>query len=70
MIPTMLSSSSLFVLAAFSSVASGADMYVESYWESWVLKDWPDDFAARLEDVPATPVGSSEGVNYVNIGAY
>lgn len=48
--------------------AAGEGMYVESYWESWVLKDWPTDYCAELKDVPATPVGSLEGVNYVNIG--
>merc|ERR1712236_98360 len=42
--------------------------YVESYWESWdSWKDYPEDFAAFLKDVPATPIGSCTGVNLVNI---
>jgi len=42
--------------------------YVESYWESWdAWSDFPGDFAALLKDVPASPVGSCQGVNVVNI---
>jgi len=42
--------------------------YVESYWESWKSwSDYPEDFAAFLEDVPAAPIGSCKGVNLVNI---
>ena len=42
--------------------------YVESYWESWrSWSDFPDDFAAFLKDVPASPIGSCQGVNVVNI---
>merc|ERR1712180_506268 len=41
--------------------------YVESYWESWNFKDFPDDFAAKLEDVPASPVGASSGVNIIDL---
>ena len=43
-------------------------MHVESYWESWVLKDYPNDWCALLEEVPASPIGSTEGANYVSIG--
>ena len=45
-------------------------MHVESYWESWVLKDYPDDWCALLKEVPASPVGSKEGSNYICIGIY
>ena len=45
-------------------------MHVESYWESWVLKDYPDDWCALLKEVPASPVGSKEGCNYICIGMY
>ena len=45
-------------------------MHVESYWESWVLKDYPDDWCALLKDVPASPVGSKEGSNYICIGKH
>jgi len=42
--------------------------YVESYWESWdSWRDFPGDFAAFLEDVPVSSVGSCKGVNLVNI---
>jgi len=42
--------------------------YVESYWESWdSWKDFPDDFAAFLKGVPASPIGSCSGVNLINI---
>jgi len=41
---------------------------VESYWESWESwRDHPGDFAAFLEDVPVSSVGSCSGVNLVNI---
>jgi len=41
---------------------------VESYWESWdSWREYPDDYAAFLEDAPASPVGSCNGVNIVNI---
>ena len=54
-------------LAFSASVCHG--MFVESYWESWVLKDYgPNDFCSYLKDVPATPVGSTTGVNYVDVG--
>ena len=43
-------------------------MHVESYWESWVLKDYPNDWCALLEEVPASPIGSTKGANYVSIG--
>ena len=43
-------------------------MHVESYWESWVLKDYPNDWCALLKEVPASPIGSTEGANYVSIG--
>ena len=46
--------------------ASG--MHLESYWESWHIEDFPNDFASFLESVPATPIGSCDGVNYVTIG--
>ena len=45
-------------------------MHVESYWESWVLKDYPYDWCALLKEVPASPVGSKEGANYICIGRY
>ena len=45
-------------------------MHVESYWESWVLKDYPDDWCALLKEVPASPVGSKEGSNYICIGRH
>ena len=45
-------------------------MHVESYWESWVLKDYPDDWCALLKEVPASSVGSKEGSNYICIGMY
>jgi len=56
--------------SAFLTVAAKAQsgMFVESYWESWVLKDFPDDYCALLKDVPASPVGSLSGVNWVDIG--
>jgi len=41
--------------------------YVESYWESWDYKDYPDDFASLLKDVPASPLGSTKGVNVVEL---
>jgi len=40
---------------------------LESYWESWHIEDFPNDFASFLESVPATPIGSCDGVNYVTI---
>jgi len=40
---------------------------VESYWESWHTEDYPGDYASFLKDVPATPIGSCSGVNYVSI---
>ena len=43
-------------------------MYVESYWESWILKKYPEDYCALLKDVPASSIGSKKGVNFVNIG--
>ena len=43
-------------------------MHVESYWESWVLKDYPDDWCALLKEVPASRIGSKEGANYICIG--
>ena len=43
-------------------------MHLESYWESWHIEDFPNDFASFLESVPATPIGSCDGVNYVTIG--
>ena len=47
---------------------SSKSMYVESYWESWILDDYPQDYCAELKDVPASPIGSTNGVNYINIG--
>lgn len=41
--------------------------YVESYWESWNFKDYPSDYAALLKDVPASSIGSSNGVNVVEL---
>jgi len=54
--------------SSFCEAFDPEGMYVESYWESWVFKDYPDDYCALLKDVPATPVGSLTGVNYVGIG--
>ena len=55
-----------FLLFPFMSLG----MHVESYWESWVLKDYPDDWCALLKDVPASPIGSTSGANYISIGKY
>jgi len=41
--------------------------YVETYWESWISGDYPDDFGAFLKDVPVGPPGSCTGANVVNI---
>merc|ERR1719384_1261785 len=41
--------------------------YVETYWESWIPADYPDDFGAFLKDVPVGPPGSCTGANVVNI---
>ncbi|TRY69348.1 hypothetical protein TCAL_06924 [Tigriopus californicus] len=60
---------SLFRVLLFSilpMIALG-QMFVESYWESWVLKDYPDDYCALLKDVPASPIGSTFGANYIDI---
>jgi len=60
---------SLLAVSLLSPVhpARLAGPYVESYWESWNFKDFPDDFAAKLEDVPASPVGASSGVNVIDL---
>jgi len=42
-------------------------MFVETYWESWVKKDYPEDYCANMRDVPATPIGSTSGANIINI---
>ena len=60
-----------FLLLSLLAFEAADSMFVESYWESWVLKDYgPDDFCSFLKDVPATPVGSVNGVNYVDIGEW
>ncbi len=59
---------SLILLLALSLGSTSGQMYVESYWESWILKDYPNDYCALLRDVPATPVGSLTGANYISIG--
>jgi len=41
--------------------------YVETYWESWIPKDYPEDFGAFLKDIPVGPPGSCAGANVVNI---
>jgi len=42
--------------------------YVESYWESWKSwEDFPNDYCADLSSVPASPIGSTSGVNLVNV---
>jgi len=41
--------------------------YVETYWESWIPGDYPEDFGAFLKDVPVGPPGSCAGANVVNI---
>ena len=58
----------LFVAAALVAGWCNGQMYLESYWESWHTEDYPDDFASFLRDVPAAPVGSCSGVNFVTIG--
>ena len=60
----------LFVAAAALMVTDwcNGQMYLESYWESWHTEDYPNDFASFLKDVPAAPVGSCAGVNFVTIG--
>ena len=55
----------IFVLGYFLGARG---MHLESYWESWHIEDFPNDFASFLESVPATPIGSCDGVNYVTIG--
>ena len=35
-----------------------------------MLKDYPDDWCALLKEVPASPVGSKEGSNYICIGRH
>merc|ERR1712045_754410 len=42
-------------------------LFVETYWESWVFKDYPQDYCAEMKDVPASPIGSTSGANIVNI---
>ena len=42
--------------------------FVETYWESWIYKDYPDDYCAEMKEVPASAIGSLQGANYVNIG--
>ena len=56
----------LFSFLFFSIPTFG--MHLESYWESWVLKDYPNDWCALLEEVPASPIGSTKGANYISIG--
>jgi len=55
----------LFSFLFFSAPTFG--MHLESYWESWVLKDYPNDWCALLEEVPASPIGSTKGANYISI---
>merc|ERR1711976_1045434 len=59
----------LFIgLSSASNITKLQRPYVESYWESWrSWSDFPEDFAAFLKDVPASPIGSCQGVNVVNI---
>jgi hypothetical protein len=42
--------------------------FVETYWATWVFKDYPGDYCAQLKEVPASSIGSFSGANYVNIG--
>ena len=35
-----------------------------------MLKDYPYDWCALLKEVPASPVGSKEGSNYICIGRH
>ena len=37
---------------------------MESYWESW---DSPGNYGANLSAIPVSPVGSTSGVNIVNL---
>jgi len=42
-------------------------LFVETYWESWIYKDFPQDYCAEMKDVPVSPIGSISGANIVNI---
>ena len=33
-----------------------------------LFQDYPTDYCAEMKDVPASPLGSTEGTNIVNIG--
>ena len=37
---------------------------MESYWESW---DSPENYGANLSAIPVSPIGSTRGVNIVNL---
>jgi len=39
--------------------------HVETYWESW--EEGLGNYASNLHEVPASPIGSKQGVNVVNI---
>merc|ERR1719219_177156 len=45
----------------------GGPIFVETYWESWIYKDFPQDYCAEMKDVPVSPIGSISGANIVNI---
>lgn len=56
------------LFASFLCVSKAINTpYVETYWESWIPSDYPDDFGAFLKDVPVGPPGSCAGANVVNI---
>jgi len=58
----------LMLFASFLCVSKAINKpYVETYWESWIPSDYPDDFGAFLKDVPVGPPGSCAGANVVNI---
>ena len=60
----------VFLVGIFAQgyLLGASGMHLESYWESWHIEGFPNDFASFLESVPATPIGSCDGVNYVTIG--
>jgi len=53
--------------AESNKLSREAPLFVETYWESWIYKDYPQDYCAEMKDVPASPVGSTSGANIINI---
>jgi len=64
---TLVKSAVLCAVVTFSLGSRLDRPYVESYWESWNYKDYPTDYAALLKDVPASALGSTKGVNMVEM---